>query len=373
MDECNKARSPRVRRAVIMVVLALGCACRVGAQGLEPASCKGLTRSMQGHWPDSSTRIMSAELRPQAPFTTPAMPGGFPPAAAITLPEHCEVFGVLQERIGVAGQHFAIHFHLRLPTQWNGRFFFQGGGGSNGVVGDALGPTASGAPPAIVQGFAVVSQDSGHDNAVNSDPAHGGAVAFGFDRQARADYGHASLKVVADAAKAAVKFYYGKAPQYSYFVGCSKGGQEGMAFAQRYPDEFNGIVAGAPGFALPRAAVAEAWDVQSIAALVKSPTEHAVQLDRFADAFSEADLVLVRDAILSACDEDDGVQDGIVGNFAQCTDAKVRRRSIFSWLSTSTRMHRRSMRQIVNSPIPPGTILLPARAISIGSDLMAGN
>jgi feruloyl esterase len=230
----------------------------------------------------------------------------------------------MHQRIGADGQHYAIRFHLRLPTQWNGRFFFQGGGGSNGVVGDALGPVAANAPPAIVQGFAVVSQDSGHDNAANSDPAHGGAVAFGFDSQARADYGHASLKVVADAAKSVVNDYYGKAPNYSYFVGCSKGGQEGMAFAQRYPEEFNGIIAAAPGFSLPRAAVAEAWDSQSIAAATRATKDAAAAPNRFADVFSETDLRLVRDAILSVCDADDGIEDGIVGNFAQCTDSKVR-------------------------------------------------
>ncbi|MGB6309982.1 MAG: tannase/feruloyl esterase family alpha/beta hydrolase [Steroidobacteraceae bacterium] len=307
----------------MVAVLALAGIGSAGAQEVDAHRCRALAESMQGRWPDASTRVVSAVLRPQGPYTPPPMPGGLAPAT-LTLPEHCEVLGILHERIGAAGQHYAIRFHLRLPTRWNGRFFFQGGGGSNGVVGDALGPTASNAPPAIVQGFAVVSQDSGHDNAINSDPTRGGVLAFGFDAQARADYGHASLKVVADAAKAAVKLYYGKAPRFSYFVGCSKGGQEGMAFAQRYPEEFDGIVAAAPGFSLPRAAVAEAWDVQSIAALARSRDEHGDALGHFADAFSDADLRLVQDAILSACDADDGVKDGIVGNFMQCTDAKVR-------------------------------------------------
>jgi len=331
-DSC-KARPPRNGRTFacrrygtfLVVALALAGAGRVGAEEVVNASrCEALAASMQGKWPDGPTRIVSAVLQPQAPYTPPATPGGPAISAPITLPEHCEVFGVLHERIGVAGQHYAIRFHLRLPTQWNGRFLFQGGGGTNGVVGDALGPLAGNAPPAIVQGFAVVSQDSGHDNSTNSDPARGGTVAFGFDRQARADYGHASLQVVADAAKAALRVYYGKSPQYSYFVGCSKGGQEGMTFAQRYPEEFNGIIAAAPGFSLPRAAVAEAWDVQSIAAVVESRDVQGSPLGRFADAFSDADLRLVRDAVLAACDADDGVEDGIVGAFAQCTGAKVR-------------------------------------------------
>jgi len=304
-----------------------------GAQGQEAHRCEALAASLQGQWPDPTTRLESSRLNPAGPFTPHGMPGG-PPPAPILLPEHCEVFGILHERQGENGQHYAIRFHLRLPTMWNGRFFFQGGGGSNGVVGDALGPTSTVAPPALVQGYAVVSQDSGHDNASNSDPTHGGAVAFGFDPRARADYGHSSLDVVADAAKTAVKGYYGKPPQYSYFVGCSKGGQEGMAFAERYPEEFDGIVAGAPGFSLPRAAVAEAWDVQSIAAIgasaapaqaaPASTTQPTPALERFADAFSEADLQLVADAILSVCDTDDGVKDGLVGDFMACTDSRVR-------------------------------------------------
>ncbi len=304
-------------------IVALGCAGRVGAQEIDSRRCEDLAHSMQGKWPDSSTRIVSAVLRAEGPFTPPTQPGA-PPRAPVLLPEHCEVFAVQHERTGAGGQHYSIEFHLRLPTRWNGRFFFQGGGGSNGFVGDALGPTAVNTPPAIVRGFAVVSQDSGHDNSTNADPAHGGQTAFGFDSQARADYGHASLEVVADAAKAVIARYYGKKPQYSYFVGCSKGGQEGMVFAQRYPDEFDGVIAAAPGFSLPRAAVAEASDVQAIAAVVRAPDERTVPIQRFAAAFSNADLELVRDSILAVCDADDGVKDGIVGAFAQCTDAKVR-------------------------------------------------
>lgn len=285
--------------------------------------CADLARVMTHLWPDATTHLVSAELRAAGPFTPPATPGDPRPRVSTDLPQHCEVFGIMHERVGVDGQHYAIRFHLRLPTQWNGRFFFQGGGGTNGVVGDALGGISMNSPPAIVLGYAVVSQDSGHDNATNSNPARGATVAFGFDPHARADYGHASLKVVADAAKAAIRAYYGRKADYAYFVGCSKGGEEGMAFAQRYPEEFNGIVAGAPGFSLPRAAVAEAWGVQSIAALVKSKDAKGVSAAQFPKAFSDTDLKMVSDAVLEACDADDGARDGIVGAFAQCSTEKV--------------------------------------------------
>jgi feruloyl esterase len=341
--------------AGLLAIASLVGAGRAGAQAPLPSRCESLAQALEGHWPDATTRLVSARLVPEGPYTPSSMPGG-PPATPITLPEHCDVVGVLHERIGVADQHYAIRFHLRLPTEWNGRFFFQGGGGSDGVIGDALGPTARNAPSAIVQGYAVVSQDSGHDNATNSDPARGGAVAFGFDPTARADYGHSSLKPVADAAKAAVTAYYGKAPHYSYFVGCSKGGQEGMVFAQRHPQEFDGIVAAAPGFSLPRAAVAEAWDVQQIASVVRALEEHnatstaapaapaasssptatttpmasaaptatTMPIARFADAFTDGDLHLVADAVLSVCDADDGLKDGLIADFSKCTPARVR-------------------------------------------------
>jgi feruloyl esterase len=289
----------------------------------DDAACTGLAARMAGKWPDPTTRIVSAAPRPEGPLPAAPSPMGPPGAAPPQLPAHCEVQGVLQERTGVDGQHYAIRFHLRLPVQWNGRFFFQGGGGTNGELGDAVGGYNPGAPPALLQGYAVVSQDSGHDNATNTNPARNGMAAFGFDPQARANYGHASLKLVADAAKAAIAQYYARKPDFSYFVGCSKGGEEGMAAAQRYPDEFDGIVAGSPGFSLPRAAVAEAWDAQSYAALLPHALDAPLRAEQLKDAFSDADLDLVRAAVLEACDADDGISDGIVAAVGRCTDRKV--------------------------------------------------
>ena len=242
----------------------------------------------------------------------------FVPAGPMSLPSHCEVFGVLQERTGVNGAKYAIRFHMRLPTAWNKRFFFQGGGGSNGEVGDAVGFT-----PALAQGYAVLSQDSGHDNATNSDPAYNGPLAFGFDPIARSNYGDLSLKATAQAGKEVLFHYYGEKPRYSFFVGCSKGGQEGMMFAQRSPEEFDGIVAAAPGMSLPRAALAEAWDTQVFGSLVKAPGAASFDVAELHKAFSMGDLGLVRAAVLAACDKDDGLEDGIVGDYLRCGDRKV--------------------------------------------------
>lgn len=269
-------------------------------------------------WPDRSMRIVSAEEHAAGLVLDAGFGAKTPP-----LPAHCEVTGVLQERTGQDGQHYAIRFRMRLPDTWNRRFLFQGGGGTDGDIGNTAGIVSPGQTPALTQGYAIVSQDSGHSNDTNADPKLGGMVAFGFDAEARRNYGHASLKASYDAARAILRRYYGAAPARSYFAGCSKGGQEGMAFAQRYPDAFDGILAAAPGFALPKAAIAEAWDTQTYAALTRAAGERTVPIARLASAFSTADLLIARDAILAACDAKDGLADGMVNAFSQCGNAAV--------------------------------------------------
>jgi feruloyl esterase len=284
------------------------------AAASDQSTCAALTAKITG------ARLISANF--VAEGMTQQVPTGMGPPMSVTLPAHCDITGVMHERSGENGQAYAIHFHMRLPVNWNQRFVFQGGGGSNGDIGDALGAGA-GSTSALAQGYAVVSQDSGHDNRTNNDPSHNGQLAFGFDPQARAEYGHTSLKVVADTAKQIIKVYYGRKPLYSYFIGCSKGGQEGLTFATLYPEEFDGILASAPGFALPRAAVAEAWDVQSFGAVTKAFGGDAGSFMALNKTYSDTDLSLVRTAILAACDKDDGVTDGIVGDYLACTDDKV--------------------------------------------------
>ena len=279
--------------------------------------CAKVAELMKAKWPDATTHVLSAAWHPAGEQART-------PMGPVVLPEHCEITAAMQDRMGRDGQHYAVRFHLRLPATWNERFFFEGGGGTEGELGGAIGFVGPGTPPAIAQGYAVVSQDSGHDNATNSVPEHGGAVAFGLDPIARANYGGASLKSVADAAKAVLREYYGHALQRSYFVGCSKGGQEGMAFAQRFPEEFDGIVAGSPGFSLPRAAVAEVWDTQAFESLV--PAEKRTSDPRaLAGTFSDAQFAAVRAAILAACDAEDGVKDGITANFGACRWPGVKR------------------------------------------------
>jgi hypothetical protein len=284
----------------------------------DQSACEALATNAHS-WPDKTLRILSAKWLPAG--TTASL--GFGNLKSPPLPAHCDVMGIMHERTGQDGDHYAIRFHLRLPEKWNGRFLFEGGGGSDGNTGSALGNIGGGAPPAIASGYAVVSDDSGHNNQINNDPAVGGTVSFGRDEQARADYGHSGQEATYDDAQSIIASYYDKSPDHSYFVGCSKGGQEGLSFAERRPDAFDGILAGSPGMSLPRAALGHPWEVQAFAAVVSGGKTSDIPVSKLGESVSDADLALARKAILAACDADDGVKDGLVGNFEQCTSKKV--------------------------------------------------
>ena len=242
-------------RTLFLLIAALPC---IG-QSIS-SKCSSLTAP--AGLPNPTTVINSAALN------APRAAQGNTPA----LPEHCEIQGRMNERTGVNSQRYAIRFHLRLPTDWNGKFFFEGGGGSNGNLGNALGNLqGQQRGNALAMGFAVVSTDSGHDNAVNNDPNRNGTVTFGFDPQARRDFGYNSYDQVAQAAKAIIRAYYGRAPERSYYVGCSEGGREAMMMSQRFPTYFDGILACSPGFKLAKAALfGHAADAQALAEVAKT-------------------------------------------------------------------------------------------------------
>jgi hypothetical protein len=288
--------------------------------GPSDAACAALAAATG--LPNTTTRIQGATFTPAAE-ARPASGPFAPPTPA--LPEHCHVLGRIAERSGADGQRYAIAFRLRLPSKWNGRFFFEGGGGSNGNLGAALGALQGQQPAvALALGYAVVSQDSGHDNRTNNDPLHGGPQTFGFDPQARIDFGYNSYDQVATASKAIIARYYGRPAEKSYFAGCSEGGREGMMLSQRYPAQFDGILACSPGLNLPRAAVAEAWDSQAFAEVAKtSGLFDANSQPAVNKTFTDEDLLLVSHAVLEACDAMDGAVDGMVQDFVACTTAAV--------------------------------------------------
>jgi feruloyl esterase len=310
--------------AIVQVASAPASAPPVTVSGEWAQRCLALSGLAGSQMGEASARIVSARFN--APSAPQAPPPGAPPwvGGLPALPEHCEIMGVLRERIGTDGQHYAVRFHMRLPSAWNSRFLFQGGGGTNGELGDAVGTIQPGMPVAVQGGYAVISTDTGHDNALNLDPARQGNIAFGHDYQARVEYSEAALDSVATVGKAIASAYYERRPAYNYFAGCSNGGREGMVFAQRFPAQFDGILAESPAFAVPKAAIAEANDVQAFSQLARQMQPGTPETPDTARAFSDSDFNLVADAISESCDALDGLADGMVQDFQRCTTARVK-------------------------------------------------
>ncbi|MDA7415448.1 tannase/feruloyl esterase family alpha/beta hydrolase [Xenophilus arseniciresistens] len=294
------------RWTALAAALALA-ACGHAPQGAAPAlaearpgplqQCEALAR---GALP-AGTRLTRTQAVAAAPATgtTPAVPA------------HCLVQGQLHERSSpVDGQRYAIGFELRLPQAWNGRFFHQVNGGLDGAVVPAMGAIGGGAPThtALQQGFAVVSSDAGHSGAQNP--------RFGLDPQARINYGYGAVAQLTPVAKQLIASAYGRGPDRSYIGGCSNGGRHAMVAAARLPGEYDGVLAGNPGFNLPRAAVAQLWGAQQWAPLATARTPQGQP--ELQSAFTPAQLAAVAQGVRARCDALDGLADGIVSDVKAC-------------------------------------------------------
>ena len=238
------------------------------------------------------------------------------PGLADALPEHCVLRGRLNERVSpVDGKTYAIGFEMRLPTAWNGRFFYQANGGLDGFVTPAYGDILGGGPATngLAQGYAVISSDAGH--AFDRSTPTGGAL-FGVDPQARRDYGYNAVAQLTPLAKDIITAYYGRGPGRSYFVGTSNGGRHGFVAAARLPGAYDGILVSTPGYRLPRAAVAQIWGAQQFAQV--SQRDPATGRPILRTSFTQDDLGLVARSVLRRCDALDGLSDGMVGDPIAC-------------------------------------------------------
>jgi pimeloyl-ACP methyl ester carboxylesterase len=254
-----------------------------------------------------NTTLTSVALTPPGPLTVGAV--------TYALPEHCLVKGKMNERVSpVDGKTYAIGFEMRLPTSWNGRFFYQGNGGTDGAVVPAYGNILGGTPTTsgLAKGFAVISSDAGHA----TEPGTIGGGLFGIDPQARLDYGYNAVARLTPMAKKLVKTYFGKMPDKSYVVGSSNGGRHAMVAASRFADQYDGFLAGAPGFNLPKAAVAQLWGVQQYGPI--SDWNSTTGRPDISTSFTAQDTALVSDSIMEKCDRLDGVEDDMVGNPIAC-------------------------------------------------------
>ena len=244
----------------------------------------------------------------------------------IAMPEHCQVKGKMNERVSsVDGATYYIGFEMRLPKAWNGRFFYQANGGTDGAISNAVGALGGGpVTSALSKGFAVLSSDAGHQSQTTP--------FFGLDPQARIDYGYNAVGQLTPMAKDLIKKVYGKAPDRSYLGGCSNGGRHALVAATRYGDMYDGILAGSPGYNLPKAAVAQLWGVQQYAKVAtatlstdKTASNTVVNLSSplpdVSTAFTPAERSMIGAKIVAKCDALDGATDNWVGDVAACQQA----------------------------------------------------
>jgi feruloyl esterase len=266
------------------------------AQGMSDPSerCEKLAGQVMGE-----VKILASAYYAEG-RTLLADQGGF----ETQLPPHCELEGVINERVGVEGKPYGIGFKLALPSDWNGRYLLMGGGGLNGSIRPPTGPVAAGTMDALSRGFAVASHDSGHKGA-------GFDRSFMADQRAALDFAESSVRTVTLATRDLVQGFYGEAPHHSYMTGCSTGGREGMLASQRYPELFDGIVVGAPAMRPGHSNLSiEYAQVVLNRTLDTEPAQAA--------GFSPAERSAILSEVLNQCDAQDGIEDGMIMNVSAC-------------------------------------------------------
>jgi len=217
--------------------------------------------------------------------------------ATATAPPHCYVQGNIQGR---------IRFHMQLPMRagWNGKLVNIGDGGKDGDLDFA--------DNYVAEGYATANSNMGHD--AGSSPG----ATFAYENlESVIDFGHRAVHLTANASKAIVRAYYRSAPRYTYFEGCSTGGREALMEAQRYPDDFDGIVSGAPVYDYQALNVSHVWMAQRVFA---DNFAGNLAFDHDGDGIPESltKLNILRDAVLAKCDATDGVKDGVIDDPPAC-------------------------------------------------------
>jgi feruloyl esterase len=246
----------KILQTKISSALAILSICLV--PGSAAQDCASLAKLVAGN-----TTIASASLIP----------------AAGALPEYCRVQGRVDTEIG---------FEVRLPTIWNQKLYFQGAPGFAGII--------SAPGPGLMRGYAEATTDTGHLGG----PGDSTWALNNPERQI--NFGYRAVHSVTIAAKQIVQAFYGKMPEQSYFEGCSNGGRQALMEAQRYPTDFNGIIAGAPGLEYTGFMMSWDWNAQ---ALKLAPN-------------LASKLPMIAAAVLEECDARDGLRDGLIGDPRRC-------------------------------------------------------
>jgi len=208
-------------------------------------------------------------------------------AATADTPAYCRVTGLIQPE---------VRFEVNLPAEWNGRLYMFGNGGYAGETIDGL-PRQNTARRALARGFVAVQTNTGHDATIEP------LGTFGASPQKVLDYAFRAVHVTAVTAKAIAQAYYASAPKHAYWDGCSTGGRQGLISAQRFPDDFDGILAGAPVLNFSGTMIAYAQYQKALAAA----------------PLTAAAIKTVAEAVLAKCDAIDGLKDGIIDDPRRCS------------------------------------------------------
>jgi feruloyl esterase len=225
--------------------------------------------------------ITAAETIGPGVYKTPA-----PPNNTVQVAAFCRVAATLRPTADSS-----IDVEVWLPAEWNGKYEAVGGGGWAGSI------SSPAMAAALAEGYATSSTDTGHKGAdARFAPGHPEKVV---------DYAYRAVHEMTVTAKALIDARYGRAPKLSYWNGCSTGGRQGLQEAQRYPEDYDGIVAGAPANYMIHL---NAWDMK--VALVNQKDEaHLVPAEK---------LAMLHAAVIAACDGLDGVKDGLLSNPQTC-------------------------------------------------------
>jgi feruloyl esterase len=247
------------------------------------ASCEGLAAL-----PVPNVTITLAKAVDAGAFALSPSAGGPAPSGAAALPAFCRVAATLKPT-----SDSDIKIELWMPSaNWNGKFQAVGNGAFNGTIPYAAMMTALG------RGYATGSTDTGHV---------GGSAIFGLGHPEKViDFGWRAVHEMTMASKRIISSYFERGPAFSYWNGCSAGGRQAMKASQRFPADFDGIIAGAPGLD---------WTGRAAQAARLAKMLEATDAARL----SQAARLLVHRSVVDACDMADGVKDGVIENPARCT------------------------------------------------------
>lgn len=262
----------------ITAALLLMVAAASGAQAADEACANLQSLTLQ------NTRLVATPIDPSPQWT---LESDTLTRAPVSVAEpFCRVQGRIETE---------IEFELWLPppARWNGKHLGVGNGGYAGFI------NYSSLAHGVKRGYATASTDTGHKGG----PADG-SWALGHPERIE-NYGGRAQHLTATAAKQILKAYYAKPARYSYFMGCSNGGQQGLTAAQRYPEDYDGIVSGAPGTSFPDMSTYVMLSGRANAAnaegqLTQQDMEHTVR------------------RMVAACDKNDGVEDGLIEHPPSC-------------------------------------------------------